>query len=842
MEDKYNNLRPEKANDFNLDDFKSTVLNLTDFSDQLDLWNKYFDLPAMGRRLSVDVGYKIIFHFYCESPQCAKNFTPEKQAILIEWRKNYYKPFQATFDQLTTYQDRIDFCLKHFGMALNTFVPEEGIIFSTLPETPEEWEIYNRLSYESWEKHLLETPSLKNKAFAIRKKTFTERIINHLYPAKGLQDEIDSIYDEYFQPGKKWTPQTEHINAHIKTFKDRYNGFVLNYAEEPKMHRGFDEMIRYIEGEQAYKYYKYLVELQRMPDWFEELSEKIASLSSLSQHKASIKPSYDVDRLLVDKSYRFAMVDQFSEYMNTIEPYAERVQYFMKISKVLGVGIPALNMGTQNIFERDYWTTDNGEPLNFLDKEGNLVPHKQWGLKVTTDEERRISRKLWFIEVRHSEFKAFGTWINEPLEKRKELYNKQLNNYNSVDLARLHLNIINNEIARFHKEYNGFWDKEPRDSELIEVKRQRLTAPMLIESELLGNRAINWLAFHRGYQLQPFAFLWDMVAFKLFLIQQLHLSQATYTTDLPQISVKNPEIVVIDKSQNFLDEIATVEKKIANNVNDQFRSSLFAPNLYKSVADLWNSLEGKERKETKDLFREAVIGYINDSKLVVDRLIEGYERELRKQPERKAELLIENRDWYVKRLADIYVPIDNWYHNFWDDQAREVKDINALESEVFLFCYNQDKPFMVGLRLLRDLYGYYQAISRFNELIQQNVSGRSIPSIKKKKPAFANNALELYFEHTSKYKIVMELLVERKYCQAGTYIWIDTAPGFKSTVVILIKHLHAQGFFKNKKKPSNQEIVIVAQNTFGVQLSIDSVKKAQPSSSHFDFIKPASTY
>lgn len=105
--------------------------------------------------------------------------------------------------------------------------------------------------------------------------------------------------------------------------------------------------------------------------------------------------------------------------------------------------------------------------------------------------------------------------------------------------------------------------------------------------------------------------------------------------------------------------------------------------------------------------------------------------------------------------------------------------------------------------------------------------------------------LEECFEHTSKYKTIMELLVEKGSVQANTYIWLDTRAGYKTLIIMLIKYLQTQGFYKDNAMPSTEEIISIAKKTFGVDLSQDLVKKTKVPSGNthnLSFILPASTY
>ena len=95
------------------------------------------------------------------------------------------------------------------------------------------------------------------------------------------------------------------------------------------------------------------------------------------------------------------------------------------------------------------------------------------------------------------------------------------------------------------------------------------------------------------------------------------------------------------------------------------------------------------------------------------------------------------------------------------------------------------------------------------------------------------------FDSLSKYKFVMNLLIEKQYCQPNTYIWKDEGAGNKGLLVAILKHLHAQGYYKDNKRPTNKQIKEIAQNTFGWEMSIDTIKKAKPTQFNVSFILPA---
>lgn len=100
--------------------------------------------------------------------------------------------------------------------------------------------------------------------------------------------------------------------------------------------------------------------------------------------------------------------------------------------------------------------------------------------------------------------------------------------------------------------------------------------------------------------------------------------------------------------------------------------------------------------------------------------------------------------------------------------------------------------------------------------------------------------LEMFFATTKKYKTVMDLLVEKGHCQPDTYIWKDEKNGNKSFLAAILKYLHKQGYLKDNKKLSNQQIQLIAKNTFGWEIGLDTIKKAKFENFDLKFIPFAS--
>ncbi len=95
------------------------------------------------------------------------------------------------------------------------------------------------------------------------------------------------------------------------------------------------------------------------------------------------------------------------------------------------------------------------------------------------------------------------------------------------------------------------------------------------------------------------------------------------------------------------------------------------------------------------------------------------------------------------------------------------------------------------------------------------------------------------FVNDSKYKYIMNLLVEKGYCQQDTFIWKDLNNGNKGLLASILKHFHSLGYLKNNSQLSTEMIKAIAKNTFGKELSIDTIKKAKPDKFNLKFIPTA---
>jgi len=138
--------------------------------------------------------------------------------------------------------------------------------------------------------------------------------------------------------------------------------------------------------------------------------------------------------------------------------------------------------------------------------------------------------------------------------------------------------------------------------------------------------------------------------------------------------------------------------------------------------------------------------------------------------------------------------------------------------------------------------------SKKKDLIEEPPEASAEPLItrqkeepKKDDPETPPSNLHDFFESIPKYNYIMTLLVEKGHCYPNTYNWVTEMPGDMSYLAGLLKNLHLKKYYKNNKRPTNKEFQEIAQNTFGMTIGFDTVKKAKVENTLYEFIPVAST-
>ncbi|NID11544.1 hypothetical protein [Fibrivirga algicola] len=325
------------------------------------------------------------------------------------------------------------------------------------------------------------------------------------------------------------------------------------------------------------------------------------------------EPIYDPERLKTDDAYTYSMLDVFTAHIESLLSYEDQVEYFIRISIAMGTHKDENGVIWQRSGMGMFGHTNTGPTWKETDDNGAVISQKHWGLAYpNNDKDLALTRKVWFEKVRHTEYSSFEQWVNEPLEQRKARYFASSEGWNSTDYARLQLTAIESMIKQFQTEYTVFREgKGKLTHEPEPVKQQRLNAPALIESELLGNPAINWLAFIRSSQLRSFGILWDMVAFKLFLLKEI----SNPTQPDQQGAIKSEPSATKTKRGKYIKHgrdqaIEQFRYFVRNTITTELRNRR-TPNPAKIIAKAYKDVSEKVDAKGERIYNERTLrGYL----------------------------------------------------------------------------------------------------------------------------------------------------------------------------------------------------------------------------------------
>jgi hypothetical protein len=150
-------------------------------------------------------------------------------------------------------------------------------------------------------------------------------------------------------------------------------------------------------------------------------------------------------------------------------------------------------------------------------------------------------------------------------------------------------------------------------------------------------------------------------------------------------------------------------------------------------------------------------------------------------------------------------------------------------SDGFPMIHNSD--FEIETTFLTKAINCLVNLSKQIEFSQPKIDTTKFPSLK----------LSDVFGDVIKYYSIMNLLVERCHCQEHTFLWKDEIGGNKGFLIAIIKDLHSKGYYRNNKKLTTEEIKTIAQNTFGLSISKDTIKHTKTVNFDLSFIPIAST-
>jgi hypothetical protein len=185
------------------------------------------------------------------------------------------------------------------------------------------------------------------------------------------------------------------------------------------------------------------------------------------------------------------------------------------------------------------------------------------------------------------------------------------------------------------------------------------------------------------------------------------------------------------------------------------------------------------------------------------------------------------------------------------DLENEIQGVKDLVSSHLIHSDKDNPEYAKETELLRIIEGYYEinplhdlfahsnlTVEQFARHVYLKEYLRSIqiePEIAKPK------SLIKYFADPSNYVAIMIILVRKGKCHPDTHLWIDSGSGSKRHLAELFTILHVKGYFLDNKRMKSADKQSVAYTDFGVELSIDTAKRAtQPSEKDFEYIPLAS--
>ena len=237
----------------------------------------------------------------------------------------------------------------------------------------------------------------------------------------------------------------------------------------------------------------------------------------------------------------------------------------------------------------------------------------------------------------------------------------------------------------------------------------------------------------------------------------------------------------------------------------------------------------KELKEKVDSFSTTTdkITYLNRylfelRKLIVeDEFSSKNEYELLKKHTASDYEIYMSEIYFNKRL--IY-----WNNNSWDEViAKKLGILNVEKLKRRLRIENE-----LSLR-----NSQYTIVAEYRDSLQvpQDLKINMQQPKRKANEKRVINEFSDIFKSITEYHDIMSLLVENQYCAAGTYIWKDNFGGNRTILATIIKKLQLLNYYKITRLTA-YEIVNIASNTFGVEVSISTVRHAPSDHPSISFI------
>jgi hypothetical protein len=142
--------------------------------------------------------------------------------------------------------------------------------------------------------------------------------------------------------------------------------------------------------------------------------------------------------------------------------------------------------------------------------------------------------------------------------------------------------------------------------------------------------------------------------------------------------------------------------------------------------------------------------------------------------------------------------------------------------QIGIVLYSFEKKFKSGFGSLFDNYSLdIRSETTFDEYIKKLQFLDKKVSLKATKPSLQTDTLEKACNGVAEFNYIKKWFLDKKLIDPVTLYWKDTKKGSKSELANYIKELKDKGYTKNL---THAEIISISLNSFGVKISIDTMK------------------
>lgn len=270
-------LWPEMVKDFDLESFKKQVSSKQTFEEQIEIFDRYFNLFLM-RSLSVRlISDRLLFSIYCGCSSCkekGEKYSIENEQSINQYREKKFIALQKELNDIPDYVERVRHSFKYFGERYAPGVytpyedaPEESKV-ATLPKTGIDAEVWNTYVIENLNEtyfYNADNPSYK-KSFHYQVNQINKQLRSAIYPHEELDREIKRIRQEHGRPDlvNLNLPGLERISPHTRIGIEEFRNLVSGKPFD--VLRGFASetfLLTRLEQQHAVRYLKYLEGLNK---------------------------------------------------------------------------------------------------------------------------------------------------------------------------------------------------------------------------------------------------------------------------------------------------------------------------------------------------------------------------------------------------------------------------------------------------------------------------------------------------------------------------------------------------------------------------------------------------